>query len=103
MRDLFARPRHPYTLGLLESIPQPRQESPPLGVNAVFGTESASGFLLTLTSDVLLLDAETPSTQPSGGGFGNTVQASDGTFVTSYSYRAGNGNTYAAVVRWKLP
>lgn len=75
----------------------------PLGVNAVFGTESASGFLLTLTSDVLLLDAETPSTQPSGGGFGNTVQASDGTFVTSYSYRAGNGNTYAAVVRWKLP
>ena len=24
--DLFARPRHPYTLGLLESVPQPRDE-----------------------------------------------------------------------------
>ncbi len=24
--DLFARPRHPYTLGLLESVPQPREE-----------------------------------------------------------------------------
>ena len=26
VKDLFARPRHPYTLGLLESIPQPRTE-----------------------------------------------------------------------------
>jgi oligopeptide/dipeptide ABC transporter ATP-binding protein len=25
--DLFARPRHPYTLGLLDSVPKPRQEA----------------------------------------------------------------------------
>ena len=27
--DLFARPRHPYTLGLLESVPQPFEETSP--------------------------------------------------------------------------
>ena len=27
VRDLFAKPKHPYTRGLLESVPQPRRES----------------------------------------------------------------------------
>ncbi len=38
--DLFARPRHPYTLGLLESVPQPREE---IAQASGAGHASASG------------------------------------------------------------
>ena len=39
----------------------------------------------------------------SGGGFGNTVQLSDGTLVSVYSYRGRDGRTYVESVRWRLP
>ena len=57
---------------------------------------------MNFSSDRLMLDEQTPSNEPSGGGFGNTVQMADGTLVTSYSYRGSDGNTHAEVVRWNL-
>ncbi len=38
-----------------------------------------------------------------GGGFGNTVQLADGTFVTAYSYRGSDTHTHTEIVRWRLP
>jgi hypothetical protein len=74
-----------------------------LGVQAVLGTATSTGYALNFTSDVLLLDEETPSNEASGGGFGNTVQLAGGTLVTAYSYRGSDGNTHVEVVRWNLP
>jgi hypothetical protein len=61
---------------------------------------SEQGFSLDYRSDLLLLDADTPADEPSGGGFGNTLQLPDDTLLTAYSYRDGAGVTHAAVVRW---
>jgi hypothetical protein len=74
-----------------------------LGVQAVLGTVTSTSYALNFKSDVLLLDEETPANETSGGGFGNTVQTSDGTLVTAYSYRGSDGNTHVQVVRWALP
>ena len=60
---------------------------PPLGVQAVLGSEQRDGFALNFKQDRLILDDKTPADQPSGGGFGNTVQLADGTLVTAYTYR----------------
>jgi hypothetical protein len=73
-----------------------------LGVQAVLGTTTSTSYALDFKSDVLLLDEETPANESSGGGFGNTVQAADGTMVTAYSYRGSDGNTHVQVVRWEL-
>lgn len=75
----------------------------PLGVQAVLGTESDTGCAYTFTSDVVLLDTSTPANETSGGGFGNTVKAPDGSLVTAYSYRASDGHTDVETVRWRLP
>jgi hypothetical protein len=88
-----------------------RALQPQLGVQAVLGTSSGASYALAINtsyalnfkSDILLLDEETPANEPSGGGFGNTVQAADGTLVTAYSYRGSDGNTHVQVVRWELP
>jgi hypothetical protein len=74
-----------------------------LGVRAVLGAVTSTGYSLNFKSDVLLLDEETPSNEASGGGFGNTVQVVDGTLVTAYSYRGSDSNTHVEVVRWNLP
>jgi hypothetical protein len=73
-----------------------------LGVQAVLGTATSMGYALNFKSDILLLDEETPSNETSGGGFGNSVQAADGTLVTAYSYRGSDSNTHVQVVRWGL-
>ena len=39
----------------------------------------------------------------SGGGFGNTLQLSDGTLVSAYSYRDEKEKTHIETVRWQLP
>ena len=39
----------------------------------------------------------------SGGGFGNTVQLSDGTLLSAYSYRDEKEKTHIETVRWRLP
>ena len=77
--------------------------TPPLGVQAVLGTESSDGFQFDFRHDRILLDTATPAGQPSGGGFGNTVQLDDGMLVTSYSYRTEDKKTHCEVVRWRLP
>jgi hypothetical protein len=74
-----------------------------LGVQAVLGTSTSTSYELDFKSDILLLDEETPANESSGGGFGNTVQAADGTLVTAYSYRGSDGNTHVQIVRWELP
>lgn len=76
---------------------------PPLGLQAVLGTEKPDGFEFNFQSDRLVLDEKTPANQPSGGGFGNTVQLRDGQLVSAYTYRGKDGNVHAEVVRWKLP
>jgi uncharacterized membrane protein len=79
-----------------------RALQPQLGVRAVLGTVTSTSYALNFTSDILLLDEETPANESSGGGFGNTVQTADGTLVTAYSYRGSDGNTHVQVVRWGL-
>ena len=76
---------------------------PPLGVQAVLGREQREGFTLDFKQDRLILDEKTPTDEPSGGGFGNTVRLADGTFVTAYTYRDADAKTHAELVRWKLP
>ena len=80
-----------------------RSLRPPLGVHAILGLEKPGGFQWNFRRDRLILDEKTPKEQPSGGGFGNTVQLQDGTLVTSYTYRDAEGKTHAEVVRWRLP
>jgi hypothetical protein len=80
-----------------------RALQPQLGVQAVLGAPTSTGYTFKFQSDVLLLDEETPSNATSGGGFGNTVRAADGTLLTAYSYRGSDGDTHAQVVRWELP
>lgn len=80
-----------------------RALQPQLGVQAVLGTPTSAGYALNFKSDVLVLDEETPADETSGGGFGNTVRAADGTLVTPYSYRGSDTNTHVEVVRWLLP
>jgi len=40
---------------------------------------------------------------PSGGGYGNTVQLTDDSLVSTYSYRGTDGKTHVEVIKWKLP
>jgi hypothetical protein len=77
--------------------------APPLGVQVVLGTENSDGFRFDFRHDRILLDTATPPDQPSGGGFGNTVQLDNGMLVTSYSYRTEDQKTHCEVVRWRLP
>ena len=76
---------------------------PPLGLQAVLGTEKPDGFTFDFKSDRLVLDEKTPADKPSGGGFGNTVQLPDGQLVSAYTYRGEDGNVHAEVLRWVLP
>ena len=76
---------------------------PPLGLQAVLGTEKPDGFTFGFKSDRLVLDEKTPADKPSGGGFGNTVQLPDGQLVSAYTYRGEDGNVRAEVLRWALP
>jgi hypothetical protein len=76
---------------------------PPLGLQAVLGTETASGFQFDFQHDRLIIDAKTPLTLPSGGGFGNTIQLPDETLVSVYSYRGADNKTHLESARWTLP
>lgn len=80
-----------------------RALKPPLGVQAVLGAETASGFRFAFDSDRLVIDAKTPPDLPSGGGFGPTIQLPDETLVTVYSYRDADKKTRLESARWKLP
>ena len=80
-----------------------RSQNPPLGVQALIGTEQEDGFTFDFESDRLVLDSKTPLDKSQGGGFGPTVQLRNGTLVTSYTYRGADDQTHAEVVRWDLP
>jgi hypothetical protein len=80
-----------------------RALKPPLGVHAVLGEETASGFRFDFDRDRLVIDAKTPIDLPSGGGFGPTIQLPDETLVTVYSYRDADKKTRLESARWKLP
>lgn len=80
-----------------------RHVSPPLGVRAVLGTETDDGIRFDFDHNLFVLDDKTPLDRQSGGGFGNTVQAVDGTLVTPCSYRGEDGGTHMEVVRWRPP
>ena len=75
----------------------------PLGVRAVLGRESETGFQFDFKRDVIMLDTKTPAGVNSGGGFGPTVQLDDDTLVTAYSYRDADDVHQSEVVRWRLP
>ena len=79
-----------------------RDLKPPLGVQAIPGTETDDGFEFDFAHDRVMLDTKTGS-RFQGGGFGPTVQLDDGTLVTSYSYRGEDGKSHLEVVRWRLP
>lgn len=80
-----------------------RDLRPPLGVRALFGTETDDGFEFDFAQDRIMLDTRTPVGKYQGGGFGPTVQLDDGTLVTSYSYRDEDDRTHLEVVRWNAP
>ena len=80
-----------------------RDLKPPLGVRALIGTETDDGFDVDFAHDRIMLDTRTPIGKFQGGGFGPTVQLTDGTLVTSYSYRGDDEKTHLEVVRWKAP
>ncbi len=80
-----------------------REIKTPLGLRAVLGRETAKGLEFDFDHDFLMLDTKTPAGKFSGGGFGPTVQLTDGTLVSSYSYRGADDKTRVEVVRWSLP
>jgi len=53
--------------------------------------------------DIIWIDDQSPPGEPSGGGFGNSLQLNDGALLTPYSYRDASGNIDVEVVRWSLP
>jgi len=75
----------------------------PLGVHAVLGRETPDGFQFDFQRDRLVIDRATPEGAISGGGFGNTVQRSDGSLMTAYSYRDARGVTHLEVATFRLP
>jgi len=77
-----------------------RHISPPLGVRAVLGEETADGLRFDFAHNQYILDEKTPFGQHSGGGFGNTVRVDDDTLLTAYSYRDDKGLTHVEVTRW---
>ena len=80
-----------------------RDLRPPLGVRAIVGEKTESGFRFDFDHDRFMLDTKTPLDKESGGGFGCTLQLADSTLVTSYSYRAEDDLTHCEVVHWRLP
>ena len=73
----------------------------PIGIQATISYDE--GATWDFEHDRIIVESRTPKGQPSGGGYGNTIQLPDGTLVTCYSYRDDRGSTRLEVVRWRLP
>ena len=77
-----------------------------IGLRAVFSNDDGTTF--DMTSDRLIIDAQpdTPAAglpDPSGGGYGNTIQLEDGTLISPYSYRGVDPvHTHIEVARYRL-
>ena len=68
------------------------------------------GASFSFNRDRMVIDAQpngptSGRADPSGGGYGNTVQLKDGSLITPYSWRTpdATGLTVSTVVRWRLP
>lgn len=75
----------------------------PVGVRCVIGHASNDDIHFDMIHDRFMIDIQTPPDVYSGGGFGRTVQADDGTLVTSYSWRDAAYVTHLEVMRWRAP
>jgi len=71
----------------------------PLGLRAIISYDDGENW--DFIRDRIVIDDQNRGA--SGGGFGNTVQSSDGAFVSCYSYRGSDGKTHIEAVRWRLP
>ena len=82
-----------------------RGTNTPLGLRAVFSNDD--GQTWDFDSDHIIIDDNTPSGGASGGGFGNTIQLSDGSLISAYSYPGSAAGIEAdiktEVVHWSLP
>lgn len=81
-----------------------RGTNTPLGLRAAFSNDG--GQTWDFDNDHIIIDDNTPSGWASGGGFGNTIQLSDGSLISAYSCpgsAAGIADIKTEVVRWSLP
>ena len=73
----------------VREIPPPGTGSiyPHVGLQAIVFEEYDDGTLdFDFSRDVIVIDDSTPAAMRNAGGFGNTLQMPDGTFVTPFSY-----------------
>jgi hypothetical protein len=70
-----------------------------LGLRAILSDDD--GETWRFDRDRLVIDDQ--NVGASGGGFGNTVQADDGTLISVYSFRKPDNKTHVEAVRWRLP
>jgi len=73
----------------------------PLGLRAALRDDE--GETWDLQHDIVIIEGKTPWGAPSGGGFGNTLQLSDGSLISCYTYRGADGQTHMETVKWCLP
>lgn len=73
----------------VREVPPPGTGSiyPKVGIQAIVIEEREDGTLdFDFSRDVAVIDDSTPAAMRNAGGFGNTLQMPDGTFVTPFSY-----------------
>ena len=73
----------------------------PIGLRAIFSNDDGESW--DFDGDHLIISGFTPWGWTSGGGFGNTLELADGTFVSCYSYRGYDDRRHIEVARWRLP
>ena len=83
----------------------------PLGLRAAL-SDDAEGLDWGFDYDRIIIEGQTPWGSISAGGYGNTVELSDGTLVSCYSTRRESATSYSdphqqesiysEVVRWRL-
>ena len=73
----------------------------PLGLRGMISYDDGENW--EFDADQLVIEGFSPWGGDSGGGFGNTVQLTDGTLVSCYSYTEASREPYIEVVRWELP
>eukprot|EP01052_Picozoa_sp_SAG31_P000844 SAG31_NODE_26_length_32985_cov_39.054096_9_plen_478_part_00 len=74
-----------------------------LGLRAVLSTDKGRTFAFDRDRLVLMEQPFFASVQPSGGGYGNTVETKDGSLVTVGSWRDPSGAIHSEALRWRLP
>lgn len=74
----------------------------PLGLCGVLAEKASESLAADFSSDRILLEQNTPVDQPSGGGFGNTIQFEDGRLLSASAYRDAKGTTFIDIIRWEI-